>query len=169
MAQAIAIIHSRHESPWLTECLNSIDTDYPVLLTNHNGWCMTGIQKIWETTDYDEIVFLNESMVVKDNAIWDIIFKEYEGKSVMLAEQFLMFFGKFRRQMVNQLEFPQVHDKREDVLLGEGQWCRQYLALADHVPIQPLIDGDRFEEKNGRTNMVLENDYFIKYKGTWSL
>jgi len=169
VAQAIVIIHARQDSSWLAECLNSIQTDYPVLLTNHDGWCMNGIQKIWETTDYDEMVFLNESMVVKDNAIWDILFKEHDGKSVMLGERFLMFFGKFRREMVNKLVFPEVKTKVDDVLLGEGKWCREYMELNDHIELQPLSDNDRREDKHGRTNMVLENDYFIKWKGHWSL
>lgn len=130
---------------------------------------MDGIKKIWDTTDYDEIVFLNESMVVKDNSIWEQLFQDYEGQSVMLSERFLMFFGKFRREMINKLEFPQVHSKRDDVVLGEGKWCQEYMNLNDHVEIQPLHDCDRFIEKNGRKNMVLENDYFIKYKGTWYL
>lgn len=167
--QAIAIIHARKDSVWLAECLNSIQTDYPIIISNHEGWCVPGIKKIWDTTDFSEIVFLNESMVVKDNSIWDILFKEHRGKSVMLGERFLMFFGKFRRVMVDRLEFPEVHNKLEDVLLGEGGWSRQYQELNDHVEIQPLADGPRFEEKHGRKNMVLENDYFIKYKGTWDL
>lgn len=168
-SQAIVIIHNRANSVWLNECLNSIQTDYPILISNHEGWVMEGIKKIWQTTKYDELVFLNESMIVKDNAIWDILFNQYRNKSVMLGERYLMFFGKFRRVMVNKLSFPDVRSKYEDVMLGEGGWCRQYMELKDHIALQPLADGDRFEMKHGRKNMVLENDYFIKYKATWDM
>lgn len=167
--QAIVIIHRRQDSIWLNDCLNSIKTDYPVLISNHEGWVMEGIKKMWQTTGYKELVFLNESMIVKDNSIWELIFHEYGGQSVMLGERFLMFFGKFRREMVNQLEFPNVTSKYEDVILGEGGWCRQYMELNDHVEIEPLVDGDRFEMKHGRRNMVLENDFFIKYKATYDM
>lgn len=172
--QAIVIIHARKESVWLQDCLNSIDTDYPVILSNHNGWVMEGVKKIWQTTGYNELFFMNESMIVKDNSIWDIVFHDYGGKSVCMSERYLMFFGKFRREMINKLQFPEVHNKYEDVILGEGKWCREYYELNDHVEIQPLADGDttdptRFEERYGRRNLVLENDYFKKWKGTYNM
>lgn len=172
--QAIVVIHHRADSVWLQDCLNSIDTDYPVLLSQHNGWVMEGVKKMWQTTGYNELFFMNESMVVKDNSIWDIVFHEYGGKSVMMSERYLMFFGKFRREMVNKLQFPEVHNKYEDVILGEGKWCRQYWELNDHVEIEPLADGDinnpdNFEDKNGRHNLVLENRYFIKYKHVYNM
>jgi hypothetical protein len=170
--QAIVIIHHRQgDGKWLIPCLESIKTEYPILITNHEGpdWCMGAIKQTWERTSYKELVFMNESMLCKDNAVWDIIFKQYKGQSVMLGDRFLMFFGKFRRPMVNQLQFPVVRNKVDDVLKGEGQWCRQYYELNDHMPLQPLTDGDTFEMKHGRKNMVLENDYFIKYKASWDM
>lgn len=140
----------------------------------HDGWVMEGVRKMWETTAYEELFFMNESMVVKDNSIWDIVFHDYGGKSVCMSERYLMFFGKFRRQMINQLSFPTVTTKLEDVFLGEGQWCRQYYELGDHVEIEPLADGDttdesRFVEMHGRRNLVLENRYFIKYKASYDM
>lgn len=172
--QAIVIIHARKSSVWLEGCLNSIQTDYPVLISNHEGWVMEGIKKMWETTNYQEIFFMNESMICKDNDIWNIVFHDNGGKSVMMSERFLMFFGKYRREMINKLQFPTVHNKYEDVILGEGQWCRQYYELNDHVEIQPLADGDttnsnNFEDKYGRRNLVLENDYFKKWKASYNM
>jgi hypothetical protein len=172
LRQFICIIHHREgDAKWLIPLLQSINTEYPVVITNHTGseWCMGAIQQTCQRLDYDEIVFLNESMVIKDNAVWDILFKDYAGQSVMLGERFLMFFGKFRRQQVDKLTFPTVRNKIDDVLLGEGQWCRQYMELGEYVELQPLADGNRFTEKHGRTNMVLENDYFIKWKGSWDM
>jgi hypothetical protein len=92
----------------------------------------------------------------------------------MLGERFLMFFGKFRRPMVNQLQFPVVRNKVDDVLKGEGKWCREYMELNDHVEIDPLADGDttdesRFVMMHGRKNLVLENQYFKKFKGSWNM
>lgn len=171
MKQAIAIIHNKgNDTPWLKDLLASIKTDYPVFLTDHEGWCMPGIKHAFDTTDYDEIVFMNDSMVVKDNKIWDIIFKENAGKSVAMSEDYLMFFGKFLRKYYEQTDFPIVTSKLEDVMLGEGKWVKDYMkADPDYVLIQPMKDGDRFVIKHGRTNMKLENDYFIKYKGSWNL
>jgi hypothetical protein len=176
-SQAIVIIHHRDNSGvWLNDCLKSIKTDYPILITNHEGddWCMGAVKKMWQTTGYQELVFMNESMICKDNSVWDIVFRKHMGKSVMLGDRFLMYFGKFRREMVNQLNYPAVHTKMDDVFLGEGGWCRQYMELQDHVTLQPLTDPDstdeaNFVEKHGRRNLVLENSYFIKYKSTYDM
>lgn len=168
MAQAIAIIHHKGSTGWLDGLLDSIQTDYPIIISNHEGWCMDGIRKVFETTDYNEICILNESMIIKDNSIWDKIFKENEGKSVMLGVNYLMFFGKFRREKLPP--FPEIHSKKDDVLLGELGWCGEYMKNDSYVEIQPMTDGySVYEEKNGRNNMILENDYFKKYKGHWNL
>lgn len=169
--QAILILHHIGSKGWLEDCLDSIKTDYPIIVSNHPGelWCMGAIKRFFETTDYDEVCILNETMTCKDNSIWQIIFEEHKGKSVRLARDYLMFFGKWQREHI--LPFPEVHSKRDDVLLGEDVWCRGYSALPiEHIDIQPLYDTYQvFEEKNGRNNMILENDYFCKYKGAWSL
>lgn len=173
--QAIVVIHHRDNSGvWLNDLLKTIKTDYPVLISNHEGFVMEGVRKMWETTTYEELFFMNESMIVKDNSVWDIVFHDHGGKSVCMSERYLMFFGKFRREMVNRLQFPEVHSKYEDVILGEGKWCREYYELDDHVEIQPLADGDttnpdNFEEKHGRRNLILENDYFKKWKASFDM
>lgn len=135
---------------------------------------MEGVKKVWETTNYKELFFMNESMICKDNTIWDKVFHDYGGKSVMMSERYLMFFGKFRREMVNKLVFPEVHDKLEDVFLGEGQWCRQYYELGDHVEIEPLKDPDTSKEsnfviRNGRRNLIVESAYFKKWKQSYDM
>lgn len=170
MGQAICIIHHRGSSPWLADLLNSIETDYPIIITNHDGWCTKAIKETFERTTFDEIVFFNETMLVKDNAIWDIIFKQYNGQSVALATDFLMFFGKYLRTYVEQTSFPDVRNKADDVLLGENGWNQQYRNFCGpFASVDPLHDTAIFEERHGRENMVLENDYFIKYKSCWNL
>lgn len=169
MKQAILILHHKNSRGWLEDCLDSIETTYPIIISNHSGWCTPGIEKVFNETDYDEICILNETILCKDNSVWDIIFKENKGKSVMLGQEYLMFFGKYLREHI--LPFPEVNNKIDDVLIGEDQWSKGYARLPiEHVGIQPLYDTYQvFEEKNGRNNMILENDYFKKYKGSWNL
>lgn len=168
--QAIAIIHPRGGSRiWLNPLLKSIDTDYDVFLTNHKGWCMDGIEKAFADSDYDEILFMNETMLVKDNSIWDIVFDHHVGRSVALGSGYLMFFGKYLREHTDAIGYPKVKNKLDDVYVGEVDWNQRYMRQAgDIVEIKPLYDTNVFVHKNGRKNMVLENDYFIKWKGTWS-
>lgn len=171
MKQVILILHHRGSKGWLEDCLDSIETTYPIIVSNHPGeiWCMGAIKKFFDETDYDEVCILNETMTCKDNSIWDIIFKVHEGKSVRLGIDCTMFFAKFLREHI--LPFPDVKNKIDDVLLGEDQWCRGYSRLPiEFVDIDPLHDTYQvFEEKNGRNNMILENQYFRKHKGAWDL
>lgn len=172
MAGGIVIAHYRHrEDPWLDNLLYSINTHYPIVVSNHKGWVMDAVRLAFKNTPFDEIFFLNESMVVKDNSIWDIVFKEHKGKSVAVGDKFLMHLGKYRREIAEKIPYPKIKDKRDEVLLGEFGWTRDYMALEpDYVTIDPMTDTfEVFEEKHGRTNMVLENKYFIKYKAHWSL
>lgn len=167
---AICIAHHRHrDDPWLSDLLYSIDTSYPIIISNHTGWVMDAIRLAFLNTPFDEIFFLNTSMIVKDNSIWDIAFKEYEGQSVAVGDKFLMHLGKYRREIVEKTSFPVIHNKADEVYLGEFGWTREYMALEpDYVSVQPITDTfERFEEKHGRKNMILENDYFIKYKAHW--
>lgn len=169
--QVILILHSRNSKGWLEDLLHSIDTKYPIIVSNHDPklWCMGAIKKFFDETDYDEVCILNDTMIVKDNSIWQIIFEQHKGKSVMLGIDYTMFMGKFLTEHI--LPFPEVHNKREDVLLGEDQWCRGYSRLPiEHIQLDPLHDTYQvYEEKNGRNNMILENQWLKKWKGSWSL
>jgi hypothetical protein len=130
---------------------------------------MDGVRHLFQTSRFEEIAILNESMIVKDNSVWDIIFEEHRGRSVMLADRYLMFCGKFLRRYLPP--YPTVTNKYEDVIYGEGVWCQLYQrADPNYVPLQPLVDQyEIFEEKHGRTNMIVENDYFKKWKGHWDV
>lgn len=171
MAQAIAIIHKKGRSLWLNDLLDSISTDYPIIITNHDGWMIDGVKKAFETTNFDEIFFLNESMIIKDNAIWDIVFKQFKGKSVAIGDKYLMCLGKYLRKYVEQTEFPVVNSKEEDVKLGEFGWNNQYMDLdSTYSQIYSMTDTfEKYEYKYRRSNMILENEYFKKWKGTWNI
>lgn len=171
MAQAIAIIHKCGPSPWLDDLLETIETDYPIIITNHDGWGIDGIRETFEKTNFDEIFFLNESMIVKDNSIWNIVFKDCTDKSVAVGEKYLMWLGKYLRKHVDHTFFPMhIHSKRDDVHLGEFGWNRQYMEQdPDFVTIDAMTDTfQEFEEKHGRRNMILENQYFKKWKSHWA-
>lgn len=172
MKQVILILHARGtDKRHLNELLDSIDTNYPVIVSNHdpNIWCIGAIKQLYDNLDFDEVVILNDTMVIKDNSLWDILFKEHKGKSVRLARDCLMFHAKFLKE--HMPPFPEAKTKRDDVLLGEDVWCRGYSALPiEFVDLQPLYDTYQvFEDKHDRHCMVLENDYIRKYKRAWNL
>lgn len=130
---------------------------------------MDAVRLAFENTPFDEIFFLNESMIVKDNSIWDIVFREYEGRSVAVGDKFLMHLGKYLRKYADKTYYPTINNKSDEVFLGEFGWTKEYMALdPDYVSIQPITDTfQEYEEKHGRRNMILENDYFKKWKAHW--
>ena len=110
-------------------------------------------------------------MIVKDNSIWDIVFKDNEGRGVTIGDNYLMFLGKYLRKYVEQTTFPIVNSKKEDVLLGEQGWNAQYRkADPTWTQVEGMTDTfDIFEDRHGRRNMILECKYFKKWKGSWNI
>jgi hypothetical protein len=60
---------------------------------------------------------------------------------------------------------------QRDSIRAEIEWTTGYAAAAGDVPVvfPELRDSTNrgFVEHHGRINMVLENDYLRKFKGTW--
>lgn len=176
MTQAIAISHPiKGDTIWLGELLPTLDTRYPILITNHWGWQIDGVRKTFEDTDYEEIFFLNETCIVKDNSLWKIVFEEYKGYSVTLADKFQMYLAKYLREYVEWTTFPKVSNRWEDVTRGEDGWNHQYMAAdPNYIKIDPIEDENpdfehNFEYKFGRKNMVVQNQYIKKWKSAWNI
>lgn len=176
LSQAIAISHPiKGDTKWLGELLPTLDTRWPIIITNHWGWQIDGIRKTFEDTDFDEIFFLNETMMVKDNSVWKIIFDAFTGQSVTCADKFQMYLAKYLRKYVEKTNFPKVSTRWEDVTRGEDEWNHQYMELdPDYIKLDPMEDVNpdfehNFEYKFGRKNMVIENKYFKKWKSAWNI
>ena len=175
MNKAIAIFRpiGYPPSPFLHGLLESIETEYPILITNHSGYQIDALKQTFERTNYEEIFFLNESMIVKDNSAFSLAFEEYSGKTVHFGVKMQMFLGKYIRSVVEKTIFPEPKDRLEDIVLGEDLWHRQYERIDPRsiIYIEPMCDTNSsgFEEKFGRMNLVLENRYFKKWKHHWNI
>lgn len=182
--------HISRVDTWLKDCLASIKTDHRVMVvfqdnkppkgleigteyTFHtNGrfdpgaivWAMNNLEKD------DEFIVLHDSCVVKDNLLWKVVFEGYREESVALATHptmMGMFIGKYRMPIVTKLKPPVAKDKKQAVELEES-WNREYCQLEQPIALDnPLTYSDVYEERHGRKNMVLENRWLIKYKGTY--
>lgn len=182
--------HISRVDTWLKDCLASIKTDHPIMVvfqddkppkglkigfdyTFHtNGrfdpggivWAMNNLEKD------DEFMILHDSCVIKDNLLWKVVFNGYREESVALASHptmMGMFIGKYRMEIVTKLKPPVAKDKKQAVELEES-WNREYCQLEQPIALDnPLTESDIFEDRHGRKNMVLENRWLIKYKGTY--
>jgi hypothetical protein len=176
MHKAITIFFPKgRDKRFLNDLLDTIDTKYPLIITNHDGFQLDALRKTFERTPFDEIFFLNDTMVVKDNFVWNMIFDGTEGKTVSFHPEFQMYLNKYRRDIVEQVPFPEINSRYDDIEKGEGFWNWAYRDLdPDFIMFDPLLDpnpdiAENHEFKYDRDNIVLENKYFKKWKSVWNI
>jgi hypothetical protein len=141
---------------------------YGTLLYNYdNRYELGAIERVLEDTDIDEFVLLQDTFEIKDIRFLDTCFARRE--SVALGPAFFHYAGKWKRSVLNGMAIPKVTSKYESVR-QEGVFTRQYIEREDvWVLDEHFHDGEHkgFVEMFGRTNMLLENDFYIKRKGDW--
>ncbi len=151
-------------SPWLSGCISSLQgCNYPIhVCVNPEENCPYDAGGFYyaEKHGLEEFIPLHDSIIVKDVSIFDKVFN-LEG-NVALADRFLMSFGKFNLKSIQPLA---VKPKNKKEALDFEIWTMKI--TPDHK-ISPLKDTDEFTTIHGQKRMVLENEYFIKYKGTWN-
>jgi hypothetical protein len=182
--------HVSRIDTWLKDCLASLDTKHKVMVVFQGDKPAKGLKigfdythqalngydpgaVVWAINNLekdDEFMVLHDSCVVKDNLLFKVVFEGYFEDSVALSTHpttFGMFLGKYRTKIASQLEPPVAEDKAHGVDLEES-WNREYCQLEQPIVLDnPLTTSDVFEIRHGRENMILENRWIKKYKGTW--
>lgn len=170
LKETVVVATTPGREAWLAECLASIERE--VLVLRQGGtWELGKIKWLYENTQLDRFLFLHDSVVVKDQAFFDRMF-EHEG-SVSVTDDpgiFGMYMGIYTREHLSRVELYSPVTQR-DSIQAEVEWTRGYAAAAGNVPVvfSEFRDSRNvgFVEHHGRRNMVLENDYLRKFKGTW--
>jgi len=141
-----------------TPDLSYFDRQYDLIVNTYNGWELAGIQKGKET--FDSFVHIMDSTLIKDISLFDKAF-EIEGNVVFTKSNF-HYMGKFVTKELPNL--PIVHDKILAVYL-EVRWLDgfKYTEFTPDLPVHTNV----FEEIHGMKRMKLENEYMIKWKGTY--
>lgn len=118
---------------------------------------------------YDEIFLVQDTLHVKDIKVLETIFDVHAGRSVFVNPNGHGYLCKYRREIIERLGIPVPTNKKEAVSF-ETHWNKLYRDLdKDTVVLCPeFVDGPKREHKYGRLNMVIDNAYFTKYKGTWT-
>lgn len=161
----IASVPERHR--WLDNLLKTLEgfDSYPILVVMCGGYEPGKISWVLQNTDLDEFVFLQDSLEIKDTSVFDLMFS-YGGKTVTFHNKMNGFLVKYTRKDLNKTYVRKTETKREAVFEERGLFER-YPKL-DLVVLGGMQDTEIFEERFGRMNMVIENQYFKKYKGIWS-
>lgn len=184
--------------PFLEDCLTSLSTlvsaPVYVVVTDQQGdwpsdiyrrieragyqpiptggcWEVSAIRAIYDMVpELKEFFFLQDTVEVLDpEGLAEMIFTEHRGFSCPVNKAFHCYLGKYRREVLDRVDWPRVVTK-EDAVRQEGQFTQQYLNKDPRPPrilFPAFNEGGRFEEKHGRLNRVVENEYLRKYRGTW--
>ena len=140
---------------------------YPIIVSNQYEYEVGKIRWVVENTNIDEFVLLQDSCVVKDAGIFDLCFDK--NGTVTFDPKFRSYMGKWLRHTLKKTGIPLAKNKHDAVILEEDWAHRIY--LANETVKSSLFDtfslSNAYEDRHGRKNMVLENRYIKKWKGTW--
>lgn len=163
VSRGIVISASEYSRLFYEDLMKSIKTDYPIYICweglgrPEGSFELGAIKKGSEI--FNEFIFLHDTVVIKDNSIFDKLF-EKDGH-VFLTDRGYHYFGKYISSDLP--EIPEVKDKEEAIKYELTWFTKPYTVFEYQLP----YNTDIFIEKHGRKNMVCENDYLIKYKGTY--
>lgn len=165
----IAIGSSPDRSDWLQACSGSIGREH-IIISNW-GYELGKIRWLMDNTTADRFLFLQDSWVVKTSDFFTLL-EDTQGSVALTQDPYFFgcFAGVYERTVIEQIGVPTISTKLEAVE-SERYWHESYVAEAGEptVLFPDLTDKNATEVRfhNGRENLILENDYIIKYKGTW--
>jgi len=178
MRQAIIIATHKKFKPWLLNFIKTYSSEYVLLFTYNtdesNRYDVKAVLAGIETK-YDEFLVFHDTIEIKDNSLFDIVFKEYEGRSVFLRKKSCMFLVKYTKKDLAKLTPQHIQNLYDvkgklDAVSAEGGFNNLYMQASDPIFLfQDFIDGGVREHKFGRKNMILENKFIKKYKGSWDM
>lgn len=153
---------------WLAQCLASITR--PVMVLSDFTFELGKINWLFNNTTIERFFFLQDSVIIKDERLFELL---DENASIALSSDpsiYGMYLGIYEREHLAKIDIPVPKSKREAIDY-EMSWTAKYCQAAKNVRIAFPDLADRNSTKKeivfGRENLVLENDFLIKYKGNW--
>jgi hypothetical protein len=165
----VVIGSSPDRQKWLADCSGSIKRDHIAVV--NTGYELGKIRWVMENTTAQRFLFLQDSWQIKDERFWQLL-DGLSGSVAITADPYFFgcYAGVYERSVIEQIGVPVMADKR-DAILHEIKWHKSYVEVAGEptVLFPDLTDSKALGqiELHARTNLVLENDYLVKYKGTW--
>ena len=168
----VIIISTFKDSLFLKDCLESlIGCKYPVIIhfnSEEKNEFEMGAVRIGKELEIDEFFVLPDTCKIKNLEIFDIAFDIPQ--SCCLDLNYLSYVGKYRLEVLNQLELPIVRTKIE-AWQQEFEFHEKYARIEKPVKLFPGFWDDKNSFQffhNDRLNLVNENEYIIKYKGCYT-
>lgn len=147
---------------WLTDCLATIPADRPVLIHDTGGYEIAALRT--GCARFSRFLFLQDSVTITNPTFWDVI--DASGPAWLTAAP-PMYLGIHHRDQLAPVlaAYPATVDKETAIALELDLHARvDYDTLWPDVTDRTALGTD---ERHGRTNLLVGNDYFVKRKGTW--
>lgn len=170
MKTAIVIATSPGREAWVKDCLEPLRSD--VIVVSTGGYELGKIKWVYENTNLDKFIFLQDSVVVRnEEALLDML--AYNGSVCLMdvPQCFGSYLGIYERKVLDRIEIPDIPTKDESII-HEIRWTQQYKAACDHLyHPNPAIEHHIVQTvmKHGRENLFYLNRFYEKWKGTWIL
>jgi hypothetical protein len=169
LKQAIVIGTGVGRAHWVADCLASLNVPIPVIVVCTDGYELGKIKWVYENTDIDRFIFLQDSVVIKNNELLMRLF-EAPGSACLMDDPVCMgsYMGLYERTTLSQIEIPYSNTKRDSINY-EVEWTREYVKACKNyshpVEIRHKIVNTVY--KHGRENRLYVNNIYEKWKGTW--
>lgn len=167
MKQAVVISTSPGRAQWVNDCLSSLSV--PAIVVSTNNYELGAIKWVYENTNIDRFILLQDSIVIRNNDLLMSIFDTEGSSCLMCTPQCLgSYLGLYERHILDQLDIPVVSGKIESIEY-ETKWTRQYINQCEKFSHPVNIEHKIIEtiHRHGRENQVSVNNLYEKWKGTW--
>ena len=160
---------SPNRREWLADCSASINREH-IAVVNY-GYELGKIRWVMDNTNAERFLFLQDSWVIKSDGFWDLL-EQFEGSIALTKDPYFFgcYAGVYERSVIEEIGIPIVADK-DSAIRYEISWHKDYVEWAGEpvVLFPDLTDANsrNVTIRHGRENLVLENDFVVKYKGTW--
>jgi hypothetical protein len=152
---------------------------FPVHFCPQYRWEIGAIKFVNETLKFDEFVYLQHSVEIKDTRLFDLLFNPaHSHQSVHVFWRFMCYLGKYRKVALDKINIREIKLKSEACVNEDWHCDPKYFKdsfMTQYYAIEPWFwlfrgfnESGNFVEKFGRLNMIVENHFLRKYKGTWN-
>lgn len=151
-------------------CFDSLSgSKHHILKVDCDGYEIGKIKWVLDHTDIDEFVFLQDSVEIKDNSVFDICFSTTHSVSICdYPNPFGCYLGKYKRSVLEKIDLPDIKTKKESIDY-ERHFFIDYTRYEKLDQVGgSLANVENYVEKWGHKVMKIENEYLIKYKSIWN-
>lgn len=167
MKNAIVVSTAPGRAEWVKYCLESINV--PCIVVSGYGYELGKIKWVYDNTDVDRFIFLQDSMVIRNNDLLMSLF-DIEGSACLMCDPSHMgsYIGLYERKTLDKIDIP-VINKKSEAIRYEIEWNQKYIAACEKFshPIDIKHETIFTVMRNGRENMVYVNELYEKWKGDW--